>query len=103
MATPVPLDLRDVTETRFALKPLLEQVQAQPTLFGLCACGKVHRASDIDLAVRAEQAIPNWLLAQMRGRLEESRTPFRIDLIDYAKAPEELKRTIDREGILWPI
>ncbi len=57
MATPVPLDLRDVTETRFALKLLLEQVQAQPTLFGLCACGKVHRASDIDLAVRAEQAI----------------------------------------------
>lgn len=103
MATPVPLDLRDVIETRFALKPLLEQVQAQPTLFGSHAHRKAHRASNIDLAVRAEQAIPNWLLAQMRGRLEESRIPFRVDLIDYAKTPEELKRIIDREGILWPI
>lgn len=103
-ATPrFPLDPRDVAEIRRALKPLLEQVQAQLILFGSRACGKAHRTSDIDLAVRAERAIPDWLLAEMRRRLEESRIPFRIDLIDYATAPEEIKRAIDREGILWPI
>ncbi len=99
----IPLDPRDVAEIRRTLKPLLEQVQAQLILFGSRARGKAHRASDIDLAVRAKQAIPSWLLAQMRERLEESRIPFRVDLIDYAKAPEELKRTIAREGIPWPM
>lgn len=71
-------------------------------LFGSRARGDARRTSDIDLALRASQAIPAHWLAEAREAIDESRVPFRVDLIDYATAPPALKNAIDIEGIPWP-
>ena len=99
----IPLDSRDMAEIQRLLKPFLQRFQARLILFGSRARGDARNVSDIDLAIRAEQPIPAWVMARMRECLEESKLPFRVDLVDYARAPEDLKRAIDEEGIPWPM
>lgn len=93
-----PLDYAEITQ---ALAPLLQMQSGQIKLFGSRARGDARLASDIDLALCSEARISPWLLAEARERLENSRIPFRVDLVEYATASPELKQAIDREGIPW--
>lgn len=70
-------------------------------LFGSWATGKPHRASDIDIAVDAEKSIPRELLARLRERLDESRIPYRVEVVLLDEVDEALRRRILAEGILW--
>lgn len=91
----------DHAEIARALAPLLQMRPSQVKLFGSRARGDARQASDIDLALCADIAIEPWLLAEARDRLENSRVPFRVDLVDYASASPDLKQAIDKEGIPW--
>ncbi|GAB6066984.1 nucleotidyltransferase domain-containing protein [Methylothermus subterraneus] len=102
-AAKLPLDPRDAAAIQRLLQPWLERFKAQLILFGSRARGDFCPASDIDVAIKAESPLPPWLLAEMRELMENSPLPFKVDLIDYARAPEDLKRAIDAEGIPWPI
>jgi len=102
IATDTCLDPRDGTEIRRALGPYLDRFGVRLILFGSRARGDCRPTSDIDLALRADKPIPAWALAEMRERLEESHLPLRVDLVDYARAPEDLKHAIEEEGIPWP-
>ena len=59
------------------------------------------RAALLDIALVGAQPIPLDELALARGALEESCIPFRVDLVDSARAPAGLRQSIDRECIEW--
>lgn len=95
-----PSDRRLVEQIVF---PVLARRKAGLKLFGSRARGDARRASDIDLALVAAQPIDPAELAGLREALEESAVPFRVDLVDYASAPDSLREAIDREGIAWHV
>ena len=70
----------------------------QIILFGSRAKGNFRNGSDIDLAVKGDN--PDFhLLLDIRITLDDLNLPWEIDIIDYDKAPVELKEHIDRVGI----
>ncbi|TCS95191.1 hypothetical protein EDC36_11627 [Tepidimonas ignava] len=95
------IDPRDREEIVRILAPLAQRHQAIVYLFGSRARGDARRTSDIDLAVRAAMPIPADTLAEAKQALEDSRVPFRVDLVDYETAASELRQAIDAEGVAW--
>lgn len=70
-------------------------------LFGSRARGDAHANSDIDIAIAAKLPVPPDVLANARVCLGESAMPFRVDLVDRARADPARVAVIDREGIPW--
>lgn len=58
-----------------------------------------HPASDLDLVLRnpADLSIPQTRLAQLRDALAESNLPILVDVVDWARIPEEFRREIEKE------
>jgi predicted nucleotidyltransferase len=83
--------------------PVVKRGAATLKLFGSRARGDARRTSDIDIALVSAKPIPAAELATLREALEDSSVPFRVDLLDYARAPASLRAAIDREGITWPV
>lgn len=70
-------------------------------LFGSRARGDAGPASDLDVAVSAAEPLPAGVLAHLREALDESRVPFRVDVVDLAEASPEYRGVVEREGIRW--
>lgn len=70
-------------------------------LFGSSVSGRVHRSSDIDLAIDPVGPLPPALLAELRERLEESDVPYDVDVVDLSKASPEIRASVQREGLRW--
>ena len=70
-------------------------------LFGSRARGPVRRASDVDIAVEAHEPLPPRVLARLRDRLEESTVPYRVEILDFASAGDDLRMRIKQEGVVW--
>jgi len=73
--------------------------EAKIYLFGSRATEKASPFSDIDIAVESIEPI-DGKLSEIRYTIEESTIPFKVDLVDLAKAPY-LKERILQEGIRW--
>jgi len=97
------LDPRDRIEIERIPAPLRSKRTGRLVLFGSRARDDARRTSDIDLAFAGPQPVPPDELALIREAFEESRIPFRVDLLDYATAPAQLRAAIDKEGVAWPI
>jgi predicted nucleotidyltransferase len=85
--------LRDLTEVRRIVLEGLEGHATRVYLFGSHARGTAHRTSDIDVAILPLEPIPPWILSVLRGELEESHVPYRVDLVDLSMADPGLPRT----------
>ncbi len=70
-------------------------------LFGSRASGSARRASDVDIAVEAQEPLPPRVLARLRDRLEESTVPYRVEILDFASAGDDLRKRIKQEGVVW--
>ena len=70
-------------------------------LFGSRARGSARRASDVDIAVEAREPLPPQVLARLRDRLEESTVPYRVEILDFASAGDDLRMRIKQEGVVW--
>lgn len=99
----ISLDPRDRFAIERLVRPLLDRTNARLLLFGSRARGDARRTSDIDLALSAAEPIPAEEMARLREALEESRVPFRVDLVDCASIPLSLRQAIEREGVAWPV
>lgn len=55
--------------------------------FGSRVSGRAWRYSDLDLVVMGSEPLPDLVLATLRGDLEDSDLPFRVDLIEARDLP----------------
>jgi predicted nucleotidyltransferase len=74
---------------------------AKVFLFGSHARGGARRGSDIDVAILPADPIPAPVLARIRERLEQSRVPYEVDLVDLARAEGDFVRSALRGAIPW--
>ena len=79
----------------------LQKYNARIYLFGSMARGEVRRTSDIDIAVLPVGSLPDGVFSQIREDLENSRVPYRVELIDLAKASPSFSAHVQKVGIPW--
>ena len=71
-------------------------------LFGSRARGAAGRFADIDPALAAgDGSVPLAILVTLRESVEQSRIPFRVDLVDMHGAGPELRASVEEEGQVW--
>ena len=70
-------------------------------LFGSYARGTQTRGSDIDLAVDTGSALSIGEIARIKNIIEALNIPQTVDVVDMHSIPQELKKVILTEGVLW--
>ena len=111
MATPTAsalpqtdVDAWALKEARRLLKQELTGTGVRAWLFGSRARGDHRPFSDVDIALQAPKgAVPAQHLAALRAAFEESRIPYRVDLVDLARADEALAKEVRAEGLPWSV
>lgn len=74
---------------------------ARVFLFGSWVRGGAVPASDIDVGILPETALPPGLLSRLRDALEESDVPYPVDLVDLSEAEPGFRRRVLAEGVQW--
>jgi len=88
-------------EVRRILREVLGEGTATVYLFGSWARGEATSVSDIDLAIEARTPLAPGILARLRERLEESRVPYRVEVVDLSQADPAFRRRILAESVRW--
>ena len=70
-------------------------------LFGSRARQEHLEGADIDLAIDAEKKIEFRIISSLHGEISEASIPLHVDLVDLHTVPDELKKEVEKEGILW--
>lgn len=94
----------DLSVAELALvKQILEQLPDGVTVwvFGSRAIGKAKQYSDLDIALEKEDglAFDTRLLVQLSEDFEESKLPYKVDIIDYNAATGIFKQNIEAQMI----
>ena len=75
---------------------------ARVWLFGSRATGAALRRSDFDLAVQPGSGTPDTDLIDFEASVREDfEIIYPVDVVDLRRAPESLKQSIEKDGILW--
>ncbi|QGG48072.1 nucleotidyltransferase family protein [Heliorestis convoluta] len=69
-------------------------------VFGSRATGKVHKHSDLDIALKGKDKLDLLLVANIRDGFQESDLPFRVDIVDYHRVSPEFQKIILRKYVL---
>lgn len=79
----------------------LKKNKARVFLFGSRATNKHQRFSDIDLLFIPDQnsPIPGHVTHLLLSKIEESRFPYKIDLVNYYELAASYKENIEKEKI----
>lgn len=64
-------------------------------IFGSRVTGKIHPASDIDLAIMGDKPLSLSEEGDLRYAFEASRLPYRVDLVDWARTSESFRKIIE--------
>ena len=76
--------------------------EAEVWAYGSRVTGHAHQGSDLDLVVRNPERLdaPQKHLHRLRDALRESDLPFLIEVLDWARIPEEFRREIERQHVV---
>lgn len=74
---------------------------AKIILFGSRARGTARKSSDIDIAIDAGEQLPRIVLGEINSIFEASNIMLRIQVLDYNNIDNDIKSSIDKEGIVW--
>lgn len=61
-------------------------------LFGSRAVGRHARFSDVDIGIEGTQRIPGFVIQRIKGDLEESDIPYRVDIVDFSTMSDSFKQ-----------
>jgi type I restriction enzyme S subunit len=81
------------------LKNGLGKTKCEVLLFGSRASGKNNKTSDIDIVVKSQEPI-TALISYIKELFEESNIPYKVDVLEYHRTGETLRKNIDKEGVL---
>jgi len=92
-----------LSEVQRLVTQTLQGTGAEAILFGSWATGRAVRNSDIDVAILPRSPLPQGLLGDLREKLEESRVPYRVDLVDLSTVDPLFRERVLKEGIPWSV
>ena len=85
---------RQILEKLFQeLVPDLE-VLAYGSRVGNDSVANSYSGSDIDIVIKANEAIAIDILAKLKDRISDSNIPFMVDIFDWHRIPEEFQENI---------
>jgi predicted nucleotidyltransferase len=70
-------------------------------LYGSRARGDFHPRSDIDIALDAGKKLERIEVGEVRDVLEATNMIYHFDVIDLNNIPDDLRKNIIRDAILW--
>ena len=68
-------------------------------VYGSRAAGNAQKWSDIDIGIRGEKEVPVRKLALIAEELEQSKIPYKVDVVDFSKTSAEFKKLALKEII----
>jgi predicted nucleotidyltransferase len=76
--------------------------EAEVWAYGSRVNGGGHDGSDLDLVVRNPAGLdqPQKQLYALRDALSESNLPMLVDVLDWARIPEDFRREIERQHVI---
>ena len=69
--------------------------KAQIYLFFFLSRNTHSQWSDIDIALKEEKKISRYAI------IEASNMPYKIDIVDFNSVTDDMRQSIENEGILW--
>ena len=75
--------------------------EAQVYLFGSRAKATHQEFSDIDLALDAGSPLDHRKVNEARSVLQSLSIPYKVDLVDFHRVSELMKKSILEERVLW--
>ena len=75
---------------------------AEVWAYGSRVNGQAHDGSDLDLVVRNPDRLdaPQTRLHLLRDALTESDLPILVEVLDWARIPEDMRREIERQHVV---
>jgi len=70
-------------------------------LFGSRATGSHGSTSDIDIAVDVKEKADEYKMAQIRLSVDDLNIPLDIDIVDFHSIPQDFRKRIEKEKIIW--
>lgn len=67
-------------------------------VFGSRVNGSAKPASDLDIAVMGELALPRTAIAELKFAFSSSNLPFMVDVVSWADTSEEFRRIIAKQS-----
>lgn len=69
--------------------------------FGSRIRGDAKEYSDLDIALKSENAISLRVLVQLEESIAESQIPFKVDLTDFSMVDDDFRKIILKSAIRW--
>jgi hypothetical protein len=85
---------RDLTTLRAILRRSFPRAGVQFYLFGSRVNGGARPDSDLDVLIVSDVPVPPRVLGDVREAFEESRLPFRVDVVDAGSLSDDFHRRI---------
>jgi predicted nucleotidyltransferase len=75
---------------------------AEVWAYGSRATHTAHETSDLDLVLRNPERLdePQKNLHRLRDALAESNLPILVDILDWARIPDDFRREIERQPVV---
>ena len=89
------------TEIVAIIRRYIPSGQLQIRLFGSRAAGTFTPVSDFDVALDMGKRIDGAILEQIRGDLEDSNIPYRVDIVDLACTTPTFRSVAMADAIPW--
>jgi predicted nucleotidyltransferase len=92
--------LRNATEAATYAAAIVRRHLPDPAycvfLFGSRAEGTAQPRSDIDIGIEGPAPVPREAMALIEEELEEAPTLYTIEVVDFARVPENFRRVASR-------
>jgi predicted nucleotidyltransferase len=92
--------LRSATEAATYAAAMVRRHLPDPAyrvfLFGSRAEGTAHPRSDIDIGIEGPAPVPRKAMALIEEELEEAPTLYTIEVVDFARVPDNFRRVAVR-------
>lgn len=85
-------DKQTLKEIQNILTKHLENKDYKFFVFGSRATGQPSKWSDFDIGIQGETKVPLAKLSAIKGDLEESSIPYKVDVVDFSRLPEKFKK-----------